>query len=496
MFATEAGPEPEGAVAGDVPLDVLARELVEGWAEQSAHLAGWLARVAEFDRREGWGEAGVLSCAHWLSWRCGIDARTAREHVRVARALEGLHRVGEAFARGRLSYSKVRAVCRVATADNEELLLGLALDLTAAQLDRTVAAYARAHGEPLSLADDAERRAKCGVTRWVDAEGLVHHEVVSAPEDALVIDRAMECGAGALYAEGWEAARAGSEDRAVGEAGPDASKDEHRSTGGAVADKPRRPSGAAGRLAGLVWALRRGLAGAGDEAMVEEPYLIVVHLRAGRVLVGDDGRVELGDGLAVHPRTLQRLGCSSMIQAMVDDGDARPLDLGRRVRVASAKQKLALAALYDTCAFPACEVPVRWCEFHHLEPWAKGGRSDLDNYRPLCRRHHHLVHEGGWRLAVGHRGAVVAFAPDSPEPQRPGMALSSGDVAPGELVARNRSIGVVPAGWDDAIGGAFAGEPVDRWALDNIVHALAEVSEGKRPRVDLRLIRGSPASPN
>lgn len=76
------------------------------------------------------------------------------------------------------------------------------------------------------------------------------------------------------------------------------------------------------------------------------------------------------------------------------------------------------------------------------------------------------------------------------------MALGTRDVARGELVARDRTVGVVPAGWDDAIGGAFAGEAIDRWALDNIVHSLAEVPEGKRPLVDPRLIRGSPASPN
>lgn len=103
------------ALAELVPLEVLERELIAGWARQSAHLAAWLILVAEFDRREGWAVAGALSCAHWLSWRCGIDGRTAREHVRVARALEKLDRVRVAFAGGQLSYSKVRAVCRVAT---------------------------------------------------------------------------------------------------------------------------------------------------------------------------------------------------------------------------------------------------------------------------------------------------------------------------------------------------------------------------------------------
>jgi hypothetical protein len=89
-------------------------------AELSAHIevatARLLALIREFDARAGWAEAGAKSCAEWLSWRVGLDLNAAGERVRVARALPSLPRIGDAFGRGELSYSKVRALTRVATA--------------------------------------------------------------------------------------------------------------------------------------------------------------------------------------------------------------------------------------------------------------------------------------------------------------------------------------------------------------------------------------------
>ena len=105
----------------------------------SAHLDAATHRLLEclrrFDEADGWVEQGAISCAHWLSWRVGLDRATAREKVRVARALGKLPAIDEAFRSARLSYAKVRAVTRVATAENEGRLLDLALVATAAQLE-------------------------------------------------------------------------------------------------------------------------------------------------------------------------------------------------------------------------------------------------------------------------------------------------------------------------------------------------------------------------
>lgn len=86
----------------------------------------FLKLIAEFDRRQAWSGYGLRSCAHWLNWKCGISMNPAREKVRTARALEGLPGINTAFQKGELSFSKVRAMTRIATEENEAYLLDIA----------------------------------------------------------------------------------------------------------------------------------------------------------------------------------------------------------------------------------------------------------------------------------------------------------------------------------------------------------------------------------
>ena len=100
-----------------------------------------LTLIREFDVQEGW--SGSLSCAQWLTWRTGLAPDPAREHVRVARALGDLPKLSDAMRRGRISYSKVRAVTRVATPENERTLLDVALAGTAEHVERIVRGWRR-----------------------------------------------------------------------------------------------------------------------------------------------------------------------------------------------------------------------------------------------------------------------------------------------------------------------------------------------------------------
>ena len=115
-----AGPAP------DVEQGLSNRELAAAITELAGHLNAatrrWLALIAEFDSRKGWSDSVTQSCAHWLNWQCGLDLGAAREKVRVAHALEELPSIAAAMARGELSYSKVRALTRVATAATESAL--------------------------------------------------------------------------------------------------------------------------------------------------------------------------------------------------------------------------------------------------------------------------------------------------------------------------------------------------------------------------------------
>lgn len=126
---------------GAMPLERIEAEITELAGHLAAAECRWLQLVAEFDDRRGFEQWGSRTCAHWLSWHCGLDLRSAREKIRVGHTLTDLPLIAETFAAGRLSYSKVRAVTWVATPENEADLVMLAMYATAAQVERSVRAY-------------------------------------------------------------------------------------------------------------------------------------------------------------------------------------------------------------------------------------------------------------------------------------------------------------------------------------------------------------------
>jgi Domain of unknown function (DUF222) len=131
----------------DLSVRAVESELVELAGNLAAGTCRFLQLLAEFDERDGWAGPGLRSCAHWLNWRVGLSLRTARDHLRVAHALRGLPETSAAFAAGRVSFSKVRALTRIATPESERGLLSLALHGTASQVESAVAA-ARAGMDP------------------------------------------------------------------------------------------------------------------------------------------------------------------------------------------------------------------------------------------------------------------------------------------------------------------------------------------------------------
>src|SRR5215207_107491 len=124
-------------VEDNVELERLGDEIAQLSAHLDAASARLLDLIREFDARAGW-NTGFRSCAHWLSWRVGLDPGTARERVRVARALATLPRIAGSLARGEISYAKARAITRVATAETEERLLTVAQTGTAEHVERIV----------------------------------------------------------------------------------------------------------------------------------------------------------------------------------------------------------------------------------------------------------------------------------------------------------------------------------------------------------------------
>ena len=180
--------------------DELEAEISELCTHIDAATCRLLRAIAEFDRREAWG-VGFPSTAHWLSWRVGIDLVTAREKVRVARALEGLPRISEAFRQGKVSYSKVRAITRIGSRDNEEYLLYIAENGTTEHVERVVRGYRRAcrvEGVEEARRHQAERY----LEMYPDEDGMVVIRGRLPQEIAALLEKALEAAMEALKEEG------------------------------------------------------------------------------------------------------------------------------------------------------------------------------------------------------------------------------------------------------------------------------------------------------
>ena len=129
----------------------------------------------------------------------------------------------------------------------------------------------------------------------------------------------------------------------------------------------------------------------------------------------DHALCETGDGVELPPASVRRLLCTGRVTPVIVDSSGAALDAGRTIRHANRKQRRALRATYRCCAFGECDVTFDRCEIHHILPWESGGSTDLRNLVPLCSRHHHVVHEGGWRLELLPDRTLVIRQPDGTE---------------------------------------------------------------------------------
>ena len=367
----------------DLSFDVLEEELASLASHLYAGMCRWLELVAELDRR-----GGLSGCttAEWLAWRCGLTPRTAREHVRVALRLAELPWIRAAFAIGELSYAKVRALTRIAEPESEEELLELARQLTAAQLDRAVRAYRRVTTDEAAALQDTAYLGWC----W-DEDGSLVLRGRLAPEEGAVFLEALEAGR--------EALRAHSRDVDRGSAEPRPSNVEALA---AIADLALSAGGAA-RSGG-------------------ERHQVVVHVDDVALTGAGEGDCELAEGPAIAPETARRLACDSSLLQVSESG-GKTMSVGRKTRSVPSALRRALRRRDRGCRFPGCENH-RFVDAHHVHHWAHGGETRLDNLVLLCRRHHRLVHEGGYSVER-HAGDKLCFRdpwgaliPDAPRPAR------------------------------------------------------------------------------
>jgi hypothetical protein len=178
-------------------LEALEARITELWGHLNAATYRFLKLVAEFDREKGHERHGLVNAAQWLNWQCGIGPVAAREKVRVARALEALPEISDAFEKGEISYSKVRAMTRVATPANESVLVSIARYGTAGHIEKLVRKYEwtqRRDAGRLALQQHDERR----VDFFFDVDGQLVLNARLPREIGAVVRKALETAVEAL----------------------------------------------------------------------------------------------------------------------------------------------------------------------------------------------------------------------------------------------------------------------------------------------------------
>lgn len=376
-------------------LVVLEDEITELAAHLNAATYRLLALIGEFDERHGWSAAGLKSCAHWLNWKCGIDLGAAREKVRVAHALQDLPQISSALRGGHISYSKVRAMTRVATRQNEDYLLMIADHGTASHVERLVRNYRKVKRSE-ALERDNQHHALRELNWFIDDDGSYVLKARLSPEMGSRITQALD-------------------------AAMDASREERSNAAEDVsAETPvaARRADALERIADQYLGGEEGVINGGDRCTVHL-HTDINTLRA----AGDGAEAELASGGCVSAETSRRLACDCGVVGWLekagghshdhshDNAHKNALNVGRRTRSIPPAIRRALNRRDGGCRFPGCTAR-HHVDAHHIRHWADGGETRLDNLLLLCRHHHRLVHEGGYTLELNTTGKPVFAGPN------------------------------------------------------------------------------------
>jgi hypothetical protein len=399
------------------PLEVLESEICHLAGHLAASTCRFLVLLAEFDAREGWRDWDMPSCAAWLSWKCQMGSGTAREHVRVARALDALPVIRGEFTAGRFSYAKVRALTRIATPESDADLAEMAGPMTANQLDR----FARAH-RTVTEAEDEQVRLRRRLTWRLDDDGCLCLSVRLPPEDGAAVLTAL---------------------RAVSEGGPpDPSADALADAPTGQPDVPAGTPTSTSLADALVEIAEAYISGRASEAANPDTYQVIVHADSAALAGDPTGRCHIQDGPAISTSSLRQLCCDAVLSWIGKDDRGNILQAGRRRRVPSpALRRALLTRDRGRCRFPGCHH--RRTDAHHIIWWLHGGDTCLDNLVSLCRRHHRLIHKHGYQVKVTgpgqftfHRpdGHLIINSPSLPEPRGPLDHTHDAEITPGTIV--------------------------------------------------------------
>jgi hypothetical protein len=396
---------------GELSLDELGKRIVDLSARLAAAACRWLLLVAEFDAREGYLTFGLASTAQWLTHACGIAHRTAVEHVRVARSLLQYPRLANEMGAGRLSFSQVRAISRIAQPGEHALvddLIQVARHGTVAQLEVLVRGLRTVdHNEQATDLGEYLKQSWTSDSRWQLSARLDPERgaLVGAAIDAIVQrDGCSPADALARLAEISLASLADTDNPLRDLRG------DERAAVVIHMDAARVPASDAA----LPRSAERDPGGAplpADAPMVPRPY----------------ARVAGGPGLP--DRVVQRLICDGRIRTVLHDGP-NVLDVGRSHRLVTDRQYRALLLRHNGhCAHPGCPNSKN-LHAHHRIHWIHGGRTDLDNLLLLCERHHLAHHAGEFHIHTAGTGRFRFVNSDGRNVSAPLRSRASPDTPP------------------------------------------------------------------
>jgi len=288
-----------------------------------------------------------------------------------------LPKVSKAFEQGRISYSKARAITRVATDENEAFLLQIALGGTASHLDKLVRHEDRRRRVAARQIDPYEQRD----IEWFEGDdGCVVFKVRLPAEEATRVIKAIEACRDRDFGDGVPAGTGSEEGEAT------------------ICQR---------RADALVALADDWLSGERSHSSSADTHQVVLHVPAGT----SDEPLRLDEDGAVSMAAAKRICCDAGIVPMLEDAEGRVLDVGRKTRVISPALRRALNKRdAHTCRFPGC-THTRYLHGHHIVHWADGGKTSLDNLVLLCSHHHRLVHDGGFGCVIKD-GEIVFTTPD------------------------------------------------------------------------------------
>ncbi len=330
----------------------------------------FLTLLAALIEREAWEGHGIKSPAHWLNYHCGIDLGAAREKVRVAKSLSTLPAIDDAFRTGTISYSKVRAMTRSATPENEQMLLQVALHGTAQHVEQLVRKYRRTE----SLTDNRRAESQYDareLTCYFDDDGMLVLHGRMTPEDGAVFMKAVES--------------------MVAAQNPSVLADEETENLPEKTFPQKRVDALLALAEQAMSTMEDGL----QPLSSADKYQVVVHIER-----GSEQHCSIDSGahhLPLSPATARRLCCDASLVPVLEDSSGNVLNVGRKTRAIPPSIRRALQIRDHGCRFPGC-CESRYVDAHHVQHWCDGGETRLDNLVLLCRHHHRLLHQEGYEI--------------------------------------------------------------------------------------------------